>query len=384
MHYLYGPFHLDSVKRMLERDGERISLPGKALDMLLALIENRGVSFKKEELISKVWGAGIIVTDNNFNVTLRNVRKALGESGRTPQYIVTTSEGYSFIENVKEVQDEEFNLIEQQAKVENTARTRAIESVNAQLKKPFGGYGFHVLSTCFVYASFYSLALLTEIAYKFDQYGRTALKITPMVFCWIFFSSIGGLMLSWKWTIREKESALAFSGLIFIGAALVLYILLCLFLPTYPITEANFQTHTAQAAYLKDICYFLFLAMFFLVPQFHFVMAMLRELQSGNGSSVLGLLTGDKLSMAPKSTIYLRPWILGCILILAAAYFLIGRARLLDNLLPSPYMNLFQHLIQIRLFLYLGLAIQCLAWYARVLTGLKRTAKEMTIKIKPE
>jgi hypothetical protein len=157
-----------------------------------------------------------------------------------------------------------------------------------------------------------------------------------------------------------------------------------LFLPVVPITEANFQTQTAQVAYLKDICYFLPLVLFYLITPFHFVITMQRELQSGQDSLVLGLLTGDKLSVAPKATIYLRIWVLGGILILVAAYFLIARARLLDNLSPSPYMNLFEHLIQVRLILYFGLAILCLAWYVRALTGLKRTAKEMANKFQHE
>src|SRR6185295_17805230 len=78
----------------------------KALEMLLALVNNHGTILTKEELTGKVWGAGTTVTDNNLNVTLRAVRKALGESGRDPQYIVTSSDGYSFISKVQEVRDE--------------------------------------------------------------------------------------------------------------------------------------------------------------------------------------------------------------------------------------------------------------------------------------
>src|SRR6185436_16433566 len=121
MRYLFGPFHLDSIKRTLLRDGERIPLPAKALDMLLVLAESHGSVLKKDELIDKVWGIGITVTDNNLNVTLRTVRKALGESGRDPQYILTSSEGYSFVASVREV-DEEFVLDARPSSVQGAAR----------------------------------------------------------------------------------------------------------------------------------------------------------------------------------------------------------------------------------------------------------------------
>lgn len=162
--------------------------------------------------------------------------------------------------------------------------------------------------------------------------------------------------------------------MIFLAAAAILFGVLCFFLPASPITKANFQTYTAQAAYLKDICYFLPLVIFFLITPFHFIITMQREIVSGRDQLIFGLLTGDKASVPPRGTIYLRTWLLGFILLFMASYFLIARARLLDNLLPGPYMNLFEHLIQVRLALYFVLGFQCLAWYYRALAELKRAS----------
>jgi len=40
--YKFGPFYLDSSERVLFRDGERMTLAPKAVDVLVALVEPRG------------------------------------------------------------------------------------------------------------------------------------------------------------------------------------------------------------------------------------------------------------------------------------------------------------------------------------------------------
>jgi DNA-binding winged helix-turn-helix (wHTH) protein len=53
--YSFGPFELDPEARLLRRDGEPVPLPGKTLDTLILLVENRGRLVDKEELLSRVW-----------------------------------------------------------------------------------------------------------------------------------------------------------------------------------------------------------------------------------------------------------------------------------------------------------------------------------------
>jgi len=373
--YEFGPFRLDSVRHALLREGQRVPLHAKALDLLLLIVQHHGSPLSKEELVNRLWGVGVIVTDNNFNVTLRAARRALGDSARDSQYILTTSEGYCFVASVKELQDEEPKLDETSARFQETASQRVVRPHRGsplKVESPFGGHRFYVLSACLFYASLYGVALLSEVAYQFDRYGPTALRITPLVVCWIFLTSVSGLTVDWRWTLKGRSNALALSALIFLVAAAILFVALRLFLPASPITEATFQTYTAQAAYLKDICYFFPLVLLFLITPFHFVIAMQRELSSRQDCLAFGLLTGDRSSVAPKGSIYFRTWVMGCILVLLVAYFLIARARLLDNLSPGPYINLFEQLIHLRLILYFGLAVQCFAWYYRALNELKR------------
>jgi len=56
----------------------------------------------KEELVNRVW-PGSVVSDGNFHVNLDAVRKALGESGREPHFILRTAGRYKFVADVREV-----------------------------------------------------------------------------------------------------------------------------------------------------------------------------------------------------------------------------------------------------------------------------------------
>ena len=76
--YVFGPYRLDARERQLLRDGETISLPPKAFDVLVALVARAGHLVTKEELLAEVW-AGTFVEDANISYTISLVRRALGE-----------------------------------------------------------------------------------------------------------------------------------------------------------------------------------------------------------------------------------------------------------------------------------------------------------------
>jgi TolB-like protein/DNA-binding winged helix-turn-helix (wHTH) protein/Tfp pilus assembly protein PilF len=101
--YQFGPFSLDPVKRRLWRDGELVKLTPKAFETLLALVEQRGKTIEKDELLNKVW-AGTVVEENNLNQSITALRKSLGDSRQESQYIATIpGVGYRFVAEVKEV-----------------------------------------------------------------------------------------------------------------------------------------------------------------------------------------------------------------------------------------------------------------------------------------
>ena len=248
----------------------------------------------------------------------------------------------------------------------------SILGISSKIAWPFGGHIWHVVVSCGLYGLLYTVALFVEIAYRFDRFASTAIKIAPLIFFWVMGTSIAGLGIDWKWTQRGKTTGLAFSLPIFIVAALLLYAALGLYLPGDPITEATFQTYSAHGAYLKSVYYFLPLAVLFLILPFHFVVTLQRELEAGRHRLGLALLTGKQWSVAPRGATYLRVWWLAILLFCAGVVSLALTAHLLESLKPGVYMNLFIQFVQWRLILYFGLGLECLLWYYKSVNEIKR------------
>jgi len=252
------------------------------------------------------------------------------------------------------------------------ADVAAAFGISGRLDFPFGGHRWHALIACGLYAALYPIALLGEVAYQFDRYGRAGLAAAAVAFLWIFATSFLGLAVDWRLTIRGSNKGLAASVAIFLLAALVLFAGACLVLPPNPITESVRQAYTAQAAYLKDIIYFIILKNIFLLPPFHFVLTMQRELQAGRHRLALELFSGGRLSVAPRGTFFPRFWVLLLFFVVIVSISIFLHTNLMDHLKPAPFMNLFSNLILTRLLLYYALAAECLFWYYRSLNELKR------------
>lgn len=223
-----------------------------------------------------------------------------------------------------------------------------------------------------MYAGLYVVMLLLEIAYQFNTYGRTGLKVAPIVFLWVFATSVLALAVDWRQTATGKAHGLALSVSVFLAAAGLLFAAIWFFLPEHSITESGAASYPAQASYLKDICYSQPLMLIFLAPTFHFVVALQRELQLRRFRPTLELLTSGRFGMAPGGTIYPRFWILALALMIMAGVSVYLTSSLLDHLQPSPYKNLFINLMYLRLILHFGLALKCVSWYHRATEELKR------------
>src|SRR5262247_1228251 len=112
--YEFGPFRIDTVKRLLLCDGEPIALKSKCFETLLALVEARGQVLGKDELMRRIW-PDTIVEESNLTGYISALRKALGENPREHRYIVTVpGRGYSFVAEVKELREESAELILQE------------------------------------------------------------------------------------------------------------------------------------------------------------------------------------------------------------------------------------------------------------------------------
>lgn len=101
--YDFGRFRLDPVIRSLLRDGELVRLTPKAYDTLLILVESRGKTLEKDDLMQLVW-PDAVVEENNLNQIISALRKALGDSRDESRYIATIPGlGYRFVAQVNRV-----------------------------------------------------------------------------------------------------------------------------------------------------------------------------------------------------------------------------------------------------------------------------------------
>src|SRR5215510_777833 len=112
--YEFGPFQIDTVKRLLLRDGEPVALKAKCFETLLVLVEARGQVLDKDELMRRIW-PDTIVEESNLTGYISALRKALGENPQEHRYIVTVpGRGYSFVAEAKEVCEESVELTPQE------------------------------------------------------------------------------------------------------------------------------------------------------------------------------------------------------------------------------------------------------------------------------
>ncbi|MFN7933091.1 MAG: winged helix-turn-helix domain-containing protein [Bryobacteraceae bacterium] len=94
---LGSEFQLYPARRSILRGGEPVPLPSRAFDVLLLLIEQRHRPLSKEEILSRVWG-DISVSQNNLNQAITALRKALGDTRQSSQYIATIPNvGYQLV-----------------------------------------------------------------------------------------------------------------------------------------------------------------------------------------------------------------------------------------------------------------------------------------------
>src|ERR1039457_1899147 len=178
---------------------------------------------------------------------------------------------------------------------------------------PFSNYwGFGSL-LCGLYALLWAEAVILEVAYRFDLFGRRALLVAVLVFCWVGVTLLSALAADWRRTAKSKPGGLFLSVTIVYGSAALLQLTLWWFLPTAPVTEQiGRQPWSAQAAYLKNVVLF--------------VVALLAV-----------VMTQD----------------------------------LFDHLKPNPYKTLFMYLALGRTLLVFGIALLCVLWYSRALNEIK-------------
>jgi TolB-like protein/DNA-binding winged helix-turn-helix (wHTH) protein/tetratricopeptide (TPR) repeat protein len=99
----FGVFELDVRAGELRKQGLRLSIQGRPLQALAALLEKPGDVVTREELRNRIWPADTFVDfDHNLHNAIARLREALGDSSETPRFIETLPRrGYRFIGHVE-------------------------------------------------------------------------------------------------------------------------------------------------------------------------------------------------------------------------------------------------------------------------------------------
>ena len=96
----FGPFTLIAAERLLTRDGVPLDLGGRALDVLIVLVERAGAVVSKRELMAQAW-PGVVVTEGSLRFQITQLRQALGDGIAGARYIANVvGRGYSFVADV--------------------------------------------------------------------------------------------------------------------------------------------------------------------------------------------------------------------------------------------------------------------------------------------
>ncbi len=98
----FGRCRLDIKTRVLWADGEPVSLPLKAIELLCLLVESRGGIVSKDEIWHNVWRDSI-VEESNLTHTVYLLRKAFRDLGETDLIKTVPRRGYRFTGEVQEI-----------------------------------------------------------------------------------------------------------------------------------------------------------------------------------------------------------------------------------------------------------------------------------------
>jgi Tol biopolymer transport system component/DNA-binding winged helix-turn-helix (wHTH) protein len=100
--YEFGPFRIDSVERLLARDGSPVPLAPKVAETLLVLVERAGHLVTKEELLAKVW-PDTFVDESNLSQNVFRLRRVLGGDSDAVYIETVPRRGYRFVHPVRQV-----------------------------------------------------------------------------------------------------------------------------------------------------------------------------------------------------------------------------------------------------------------------------------------
>jgi len=96
--YAFGLIHADFRRAEVTRDGAPLELSAREFKLLRYLIEHRGATVSRDELLNEVWGYNAMPSTRTVDVHIAWLRQKLEPNPHYPQFILTIHGlGYKFV-----------------------------------------------------------------------------------------------------------------------------------------------------------------------------------------------------------------------------------------------------------------------------------------------
>jgi len=94
-----GSITIDPVKREVRNGGVPVALTSYQFELLLLLARQPGRVFSRMQLVEALQGGAYEGYERTVDAHMKNIRRALGDDARDPQFIQTVrGVGYRFVE----------------------------------------------------------------------------------------------------------------------------------------------------------------------------------------------------------------------------------------------------------------------------------------------
>src|SRR5215211_4399906 len=100
--FRFEDFVLDASAYALSRQGRRVKVERRPMDLLMLLLDRRGQLVTRDEIVERLWGPNVFIEiDTSVNTAIRKVRRALRDSADRSRFVETVpGKGYRFIAEV--------------------------------------------------------------------------------------------------------------------------------------------------------------------------------------------------------------------------------------------------------------------------------------------
>jgi two-component system alkaline phosphatase synthesis response regulator PhoP len=98
--YKFGDVELKFEAREVLKSGEQVALSFKEFELLKYMVEHRGRTVSREELLEEIWGVDedLGVTTRTVDTHVSNIRSKLGAGFEKPFLVAVHKVGYKFVE----------------------------------------------------------------------------------------------------------------------------------------------------------------------------------------------------------------------------------------------------------------------------------------------